>query len=102
MTDVLTWEQALDALEEHIRGTEALLDGDARAVAPAGEWIKPSGLGPLPAHLVDRAMALRVRQTSLGTRLSTALVETRKQRQMAVRMETAPVRADAIYLDVTA
>lgn len=103
MTDARTWEQALDALERHIRDAEALLDGDAEELK-VGQWAKPHGLGPMPTHLVDRAMALRARQATLLAVIPVVLAENRKQRQMAARMDTAPGRrrADAVYVDVSA
>lgn len=103
MTDAPTWEQALDALEHHIRDAEALLNGDAEEL-DISEWTKPHGLGPMPAHLVDRAMALRARQATLMAVIPVVLAENRKQRQMAARMDTAPDRrrADAVYVDVSA
>lgn len=103
MTDASTWEQALDALEHHIRDAEALLHGDAEEIE-LGDWVKPHGLGPMPAHLVDRAMTLRARQTALMALIPVVLAENRKQRQMAARMDTTPSRrrADAVYVDVSA
>lgn len=103
MTDAPTWEQALDALEHHIRDAETLLNGDAEELE-VGEWLRPQGLGPMPAHLVDRAMALRARQATLLAVIPVVLAENRKQRQMAARMDTAPGgrRAEAVYVDVSA
>lgn len=103
MTDALSWDQALDALEDHILSAETMLNGDAQELE-VDAWVKPQGLGPMPTHLVDRAMALRARQATLLAVIPVVLAENRKQRQMAARMDTAPGRrrADAVYVDVSA
>ncbi len=68
MTDAPNWELALDALEAHLQHAEAVLADDAREM-PIDTWVKPAGLGPLPSHLVDRAMELRSRQTAVMSTL---------------------------------
>lgn len=105
MMDAPTWEQALDGLENHLLHAEALLSG-AIDEMPSETWVKPHGLGPMPAHLVDRAMALRERQGAVMAAIPAVLADNRRQRQLAERMEvrTRSGRngADSLYVDVSA
>jgi hypothetical protein len=52
MMDAPTWDQALDALEQHLLDAEALVRGDIEEM-PADTWVKPYGLGPMPPRLVE-------------------------------------------------
>jgi hypothetical protein len=99
-----TWEQALDELERHLQEAEALLRGDAEEISRE-TWEKPHGLGPIPEHLVDRAMRLRERQAIVIAAIPRVLTEKRQQRRVAERLEQGSVRsasAAAVYVDVTA
>ena len=107
-----TWEQALDELEQHLHHCESLLSegsdasgapGGSDAVPVPGRWLKPDGLGPLPAHLVDRAFALRERQAAVIAALPGAIAVNRQQRAAADRPRPGgPARPGSVYLDVTA
>jgi hypothetical protein len=50
------WEQVLDALERDLEHHEAVIDGHAEATELA--FSAPTDLGPIPAHLAPRAIAL--------------------------------------------
>lgn len=97
------WEQALDELEQHLHRCESLLSAATDEAPAAARWVKPTGLGPLPAHLVDRAFALRERQTALIAALGGAITANRQQRVAVDRVRPGgPARPGAVYLDVTA
>lgn len=98
-----TWEQALDELERHLLEAEALLRGDADDMSRE-TWEKPHGLGPIPEHLVDRAMRLRERQAIVIAAIPRVLTEKRQQLRVAERLEqgSAQPTAPAVYVDVTA
>ena len=100
------WEQALDELEQHLHHCESLLSdrsGDGSEEPVPGRWVKPDGLGPMPAHLVDRAFALRERQAAVIAALPGAIAANRQQRAAAERLRPAgPARPGAVYVDVTA
>lgn len=99
----MTWAEALDELERHLLEAEALLRGDAEEL-PSETWVKPSGLGPLPGDLVDRAMRLRERQALVIAAIPRVLDEKRQQRRVAERLEQASTRPSpgSVYVDVTA
>lgn len=103
MPEPMTWDAALDDLENHLTEAEALLDGEA-APAPRATWVKPHGLGPLPPHLVERAFKLRERQAALIAAIPAAMAETRAQQAAAERHQGGRriKQPDAIYIDVSA
>ncbi|HWJ81086.1 MAG TPA: hypothetical protein VNS55_02515 [Nocardioides sp.] len=99
----LTWEQALDELEQHLDHAESLLSGATAGELPRRGWVKPDGLGPLPGHLVDRAFSLRERQHAVLAAIPAALAATRQQRTVTERLESGGRQhAPAVYIDVTA
>lgn len=106
MTDAPTWEQALDDLEKHLQHAEVLRSGDAEEM-PTDTWVKPAGLGPLPPHLVDRAMELRSRRAALISTLvaaiPAALAEGRGARETLERPQPGGRRrATPMHGDVSA
>jgi hypothetical protein len=103
MMDAPTWDQALDALEQHLLDAEALVRGDIEEM-PADTWVKPYGLGPMPPRLVDRALALRERQAAVLAAIPEVLTENRRKRQLAERLEmrTGRHQSDSVYVDVSA
>lgn len=95
------WETALDRLERDATDAERML-ADA-ATPPAGSWDEPDLAGPIPADLVDRAVALRERQERIRAELVTALEATRRQHRFADRVDRATGRGDRpVYLDLDA
>jgi hypothetical protein len=66
-----TWSDALDAFEQRITEQRAALDGgDAGALAP---FEPPTGLGPLPEALVERAALLLDESRDVAAELQGAL-----------------------------
>ena len=99
------WETALDRLEHDATAAERML-ADA-ATPPAGSWDQPDLAGPIPADLVDRAVALRARQERIRAELAAALDATRRQHRFADRVDRATGRATGrgdrpVYLDLDA
>lgn len=91
------WEDALTALELDVEATERVLDHD-HVPAPPDPWAPPTGLGPLPAELADRARALLARQVELSRRVAEAAILARKHGQAAQAMRSVPP-AVPVYLD---
>jgi len=95
------WETALDRLEHDASDAERMLAG--ATTPPAGSWDEPDLAGPIPADLVDRAVALRERQERIRAELAAALDATRRQHRFADRVDRATGRGDGpVYLDVDA
>lgn len=90
MTGAL-WEGTLDAFEQRLGAQErALDDGDHASIS---KFAPPPDLPPLPAALVDRAVALVWRCRALEERVSTALQQAKDQ--LAALAGAAPASADA-------
>lgn len=71
-----SWERVLDGLEADLAALEARLGGTHLPMEPAAlgvrpaTWAPPSGLGPLPDHLLDRARTLEAAQARTALRLA--------------------------------
>ena len=104
-TGAPTWEAAWDAalrtLELDVIAAEALLTLDHIADAPPDPWAPPAGLGPLPATLADRALALLDRQIEVGRRLAEAADLSRRHLRAVHTMRAAPPSVP-VYLDTPA
>jgi hypothetical protein len=55
-TSFAAWEQVLDTLERDLDHHDAVIEGRAEAAETA--FSAPAGLGPMPAELAPRAIAL--------------------------------------------
>ncbi|WP_299036293.1 hypothetical protein [uncultured Pseudokineococcus sp.] len=102
------WEAALADLELEVEAAEDLLarlhhDAETPPAAPRRPWAPPTGLGPLPAPLADRARALAERQTRTAEALGRAIVLNRRQARAVDALTDARQDrrdAQALYLDV--
>ena len=94
------WASALDRLEMDVMAIERMI-GDPTQPAPA-PWAAPD-LGPLPAHLVTRAIALQTRQLEAERALAEQLDTVSRQQDFTRRVDRA-TRAPGtpLYLDVSA
>ncbi|WP_035764005.1 hypothetical protein [Arthrobacter sp. H20] len=92
------WLVILDTLEEDIAAAEKAQHDDG--VTKAGHWDPPSGIGPIPSDLVDRAQRIREAQRRTVAMLQAAVKDNRQHHALigAVNASTAPNRA--VYLDV--
>ncbi len=97
----LLWETALDRLELDVLHTERLLT-DPERPAPAS-WDEPDLTGPIPADLVERAVALRDRQLRVQAQLTAGLGAVGRAHEFAARVDRATGRhRPAVYVDVSA
>lgn len=95
------WEAALQALELDVEQVERTLALRDIALDPPDPWRPPSGLGPLPAALADRARALLDRQIEVSRRVAEAAALARRHARAAQAMRSAP-EASPVYLDTPA
>jgi hypothetical protein len=98
------WSEALDALEGDVLDVErTLARGRAEEIAAWGrrstDWIPPSGLGPLPDDLRERAARLLQHQLAVAEELVERITQSRKQRDVAARMHYGPARPVASFID---
>lgn len=91
------WEAALTELELDVAETEAMLAGD-HITLPARPWVPPSGLGPLPEPLRERAQLLLERQAEAAQRLGEALVLSRRQARLTEVLRAGGPRRP-VYVD---
>ncbi len=95
------WSDALAELELSVDEAEALLRaGHAERTGPlrAATWQPPSGLGQLPAPLVDRARAILTRQLRVAQQLAEAAAHSRRQLR-AVDGMRADSEASPVFID---
>jgi len=98
------WAAALQAMELEADAVEQLLrhrdvlaeEGPERPV-----FAPPTGLGPLPLSLTERARALVQRQLDLSRELSIAIAGNRQQARLVARLQReGPAGAPPpVYLD---
>ncbi|MDI6909275.1 hypothetical protein [Nocardioides sp.] len=101
----LHWETALDRLELDVLLAERMLADPSRTDRLGHEpWDEPTLSGPIPADLVERARALRVRQARVEAQLTQAVGAIGRQHRFADRVDRATGRGHAypVYLDVDA
>lgn len=96
------WSAALDTLERDLDVAAALsapgflLDADRSA--PVLDWTPPTGLGPLPESLADRAGRILDRQTSLLPQLEDAAQSARSHLRAVGSLRTNDTTA-SVYVD---
>jgi hypothetical protein len=97
----LHWETALDRLElDVILAERKLHDPTAPDLEP---WDEPELVGPIPADLVDRALALLARQRAVRDRLAVTAQGLRRHQDFASRVDRATARTGRpVYLDLEA
>ena len=102
-TSTPDWETVLGALELEARSVERGLAEDRFDAASWGrridDWIPPSGLGPLPEDLRERAAAVLQHQLAVAEDLVERIIQSRRQRDLAARMSYAPSRPVASFVD---
>ena len=99
-----TWPVVLDELEEDLHAAEETLARDrAEEIAAWGrrstDWVPPSGLGPFPEELRERAARLLQHQLAVAETLVERITQSQKQRDVAARMSYAPTRPVASFID---
>ncbi|MGY1637925.1 hypothetical protein ACI78V_14865 [Geodermatophilus sp. SYSU D00742] len=103
------WATVLDELEGEVLAAEATMTaGDlpedrVDEVAAWGrrvqDWVPPSGLGPLPEDLRQRAARLLQHQLAVAEELVERIIQSRRQRDVAARMSYGPARPVASFID---
>jgi hypothetical protein len=88
-------------MELDVAGTETLLADSQRErdLPPPGPWTPPDGLGPLPLDLQPRADAILARQLALAAEIGCALATTRRQAEVAHRLESGRNLHGPAYVD---
>lgn len=93
-------EMSVDEAEGLLRAAHATAPVDVDAVSAVGYgWRPPTGLGQLPAPLVDRAKALLDRQLRVAQQLAEAAAHSRRQLR-AVESMRATAETSPVYLDI--
>jgi hypothetical protein len=98
------WATVLDELEGEVLAAESTLrsdrDGEIAAWGRRAEdWVPPSGMGPLPEDLRERAARLLQHQLAVAEELVERIIQSRRQRDVAARMSYGPPRPVASYID---
>ena len=100
----LNWHEALTELEgEVLAAEETMARGRAEEFAAWGrrstDWVPPTGLGPVPDDLPERAMHLLQHQLAVAEALIERITQSQKQRDVAARMSYGPPRPVASFID---
>ncbi len=98
------WQDALAELEGEVLAAEqTLARGRAEEIAAWGrrseDWVPPTGLGPLPDDLRERAARLLQHQLAVAEALVERITQSQKQRDVAARMSYGPERPVASFID---
>ncbi|TFV64156.1 hypothetical protein E4P41_02645 [Geodermatophilus sp. DF01-2] len=98
------WATVLDELEGEVLAAESTLrsDRDDEIAAwgrRAEDWVPPSGLGPVPEDLRERAARLLQHQLAVAEELVERIVQSRRQRDVAAKMSYGLSRPVASYID---
>jgi len=98
------WHEVLSELEgEVLAAEESLARGRADEIAAWGrrttDWVPPTGLGPVPDDLRERAMHLLQHQLAVAEALVERITQSQKQRDLAARMSYGPVRPVPSFID---
>ncbi len=96
------WADALESLEMDVAEAEGMLALDRVFEEVVRDpWTPPANLGPLPAHLVERARALLERQLSVSKQLASAARNSRKHDRALSQLQVATPSLP-VYLDTPA
>ncbi|MBZ2196851.1 hypothetical protein [Occultella gossypii] len=99
-----TWAEFLDTLERDARHTAVPSPSTTTATtmppADGAAWVPPSGLGPMPAGLADRARAVLAAQQDAAAALRGSMSAARRHRAAIAAVPSADA-GHPVYLDVT-
>lgn len=92
------WTAALQSVELDVDAAEELIakmhggTEEPPTPVPAGDWVDPSALGPMPVEFGDRARMLLQRQADVSQRLAEAMWQARSQRRGLSKFDAAEKR----------
>ncbi len=96
------WSRALGELEMDVAEAESMLAIDRVFEEKARDpWTPPVGLGPMPAHLAERARTLLGRQLHMSRELASAARNSRRH-DMAISHLQVTTPVPPVYLDTPA
>ncbi|WP_154792089.1 hypothetical protein [Occultella kanbiaonis] len=99
-----TWAEFLDTLEREARRTTVPTPSTMTTTTMPGPdgaaWVPPSGLGPLPAGLADRARMVLATQQEAAAALTGTMSAARRHRAALAAVPSADA-GHPVYLDVT-
>ena len=100
----VNWAVVLDHLEGEVLAAEQSMAHDrADEIAAWGrrsdDWVPPSGIGPVPPDLRERAARLLQHQLAVAEALIERITQSQKQRDVAARMSYGPARPVASFID---
>ena len=100
----VNWAVVLDHLEGEVLAAEQSMAHDrADEIAAWGrrsdDWVPPSGIGPVPPDLRERAARLLQHQLAVAEALIERITQSQKQRDVAARMSYGPSRPVASFID---
>ncbi|MGY1708646.1 hypothetical protein ACI8AC_03960 [Geodermatophilus sp. SYSU D00758] len=103
------WATVLEAMEGEVLAAQRTMARDAGSRERAEEiaawgrrstdWVPPSGLGPVPPDLRERAARLLQHQLAVAEALVEAITQSQRQRDVAARMSYGPSRPVASFID---
>ena len=97
------WATVLEEMEGEVLDAERSIRGNrAEEIAAWGrrttDWVPPTGLGPVPEDLRERAMHLLQHQLAVAEELVERITQSQRQRDLAARMAYRP-RPVAAFVD---
>lgn len=98
------WHEALTEMEgDVLDAQESLARGRADEIAAWGrrssDWVPPTGLGPVPPDLRERAARLLQHQLAVAEALVERITQSQRQRDVAARMSYGDERPTAAFID---
>jgi hypothetical protein len=88
-----TWDAALDLLDGEVTAVEEALAAGAPGLELA-DVVLPAHLGPIPAHLVERARAINARQVAAEASLTKATLRARQAMQLG---DSSPAARPSLF-----
>jgi hypothetical protein len=95
---VLLWETELDRLDLEVLWVERLLS--AATHLQRSDWVPPEPAGPMPIHLLPRALEINKRQTEVQNRILKTMRMTSQHRTYVERMSNDDAEVPR-YVDIS-
>ena len=75
------------------------MSADQAGQAAEQRWVAPTGLGPLPESLIERARQVNLRQLEVARQIVLALGATRRESDLDHRLSPNGQHATPLYVD---